>query len=176
MAISSALNQLVRVLFAVGMTVALLLCALDAHAADDAVSALQDESTPLTLSESTAAKAAQPSSARLFTTLGVVFGLAIGGALGLKRWAKHNRKHAANTRIQILTQHHLGPKKSLAIIQVAGEAILIGVTDHNISMLKTLSLIDDEVPGVVPRNFADALERDDDAFQMLGRQTPGGLA
>jgi flagellar protein FliO/FliZ len=99
---------------------------------------------------------------RLVITLFVVC-VVLGAALfGIKRWSI-NRKGQANspTKIQILTQHHLGPKKSLAIIQVAGEAILIGITDQNISMLKTLALIDDEVPGLVPKNFSDELDSDD---------------
>jgi flagellar protein FliO/FliZ len=48
--------------------------------------------------------------------------------------------------IEVLNQHHLGPKRSIAVIRVAGEAVLIGVTDHNITLLKTLSLLDDDVP------------------------------
>jgi flagellar protein FliO/FliZ len=55
-----------------------------------------------------------------------------------------------------LTQHYLGPKKSLAIIRVAGESILIGVTDTNINMIKSLALLDDEVPEEIhSNNFAD---------------------
>jgi flagellar protein FliO/FliZ len=99
---------------------------------------------------------------RLVITLFVVC-VVLGAALfGIKRWSINRKGQASSpTKIQILTQHHLGPKKSLAIIQVAGEAILIGITDQNISMLKTLSLIDDEVPGLVPKNFSDELDADD---------------
>lgn len=98
---------------------------------------------------------------RLVLTLFVVCVVLAAALFGIKRWGI-NRKGLAgsNTKIQILTQHHLGPKKSLAIVQVAGEAILIGITDQNISMLKTLALIDDEVPGLVPKNFSDELEND----------------
>jgi flagellar protein FliO/FliZ len=97
----------------------------------------------------------------------------LGAALfAIKRWAARRGKNIASpTKIQILTQHHLGPKKSLAIIQVAGEAILIGITDQNISMLKTLALIDDEVPGHVPKNFADELDNDStEARQQLAEE------
>ena len=60
-------------------------------------------------------------------------------------------------QIKVLSQHYLGPKRSLAIIHVAGESMLVGITDSNISMIKSLSLIDDEVPTTVPKTFADAL-------------------
>ncbi len=60
-------------------------------------------------------------------------------------------------QIKVLSQHYLGPKKSLAIVHVAGESILIGVTDQNISMIKSLSLIDDEVPANLPNTFGQTL-------------------
>lgn len=109
-------------------------------------------------------KAAGAGIERLVITLFVVC-VVLGAALfGIKRWSINRKGQASSpTKIQILTQHHLGPKKSLAIIQVAGEAILIGITDQNISMLKTLSLIDDEVPGLVPKNFSDELDSNDQA-------------
>lgn len=65
---------------------------------------------------------------------------------------------AGQTQIKILTQHYLGPKKSLAIVRVAGESILIGVTDQNINLIKSLSLLDDEVPEQTPLNFEKTLE------------------
>ncbi len=107
-------------------------------------------------------KAGGTSLERLMISLAVVC-VILGAALfGLKRWAARRGKNVTSpTKINILTQHHLGPKKSLAIIQVAGEAILIGITDQNISMLKTLALIDDEVPGVVPKNFSDELDNEE---------------
>ena len=49
----------------------------------------------------------------------------------------------------------------MAIIRVAGESILIGVTDSHISMIKSLSLIDDEVPSEVPQKFAEVMSSDD---------------
>jgi flagellar protein FliO/FliZ len=81
-----------------------------------------------------------------------------GGLVFFSRWysSKH-KKSADNNRIRILAQHHLGPRKSLAIIRVAGESILIGITDQNISMIKALSLIDDEVPEVVSQDFQKSL-------------------
>lgn len=105
---------------------------------------------------------------RLMVTLGILTVVLGATSYGVKRWAANGRKNNQNTRIKILTQHHLGPKKSLAIVQVAGESILIGMTDQNISMLKTLSLIDDEIPEEVPSHFNNAMadfvdDEDDEA-------------
>ncbi len=59
--------------------------------------------------------------------------------------------------IKILAQHYLGPKKSLAVVRVAGESILVGITDAQINMIKTLSLMDDELPDVTSDNFQTEL-------------------
>ena len=94
--------------------------------------------------------------------------VALAAALGavvfaMKKYAKRGGGLKQNAKIQVLGQHYLGPKKSLAIVHVAGESILIGVTDNNISLIKTLALIDDEVPTHLPNTFDGAME-DDEAF------------
>lgn len=77
----------------------------------------------------------------------------------VQKWfVKKNQKNP-HTNIRILTQHYLGPKKSLAIISVAGESILIGITDHNINLIKSLSLLDGEIPGQMSENFESSLEQ-----------------
>lgn len=101
----------------------------------------------------------------------VLFSLVILGVVGVGAFFCL-RKYAipkamkSQTQIKVLQQHYLGPKKSLAIIRVAGESILIGVTDTNISMIKSLSLLDDEVPEETPQNFAGAM-------RSLESPTPG---
>lgn len=76
----------------------------------------------------------------------------------VKKYKVSNNINKSNKQIKIISQHYLGPKKSLAIIHVAGESILIGVTDTQISMIKSLSLIDDEIPENLPKNFSDSLQ------------------
>lgn len=79
-----------------------------------------------------------------------------GAYIFVRKYGKTNFTAGKNNEIKVLTQHYLGPKKSLAIIRVAGESILIGVTDQNINMIKSLALLDDEVPEEVHSgNFAD---------------------
>lgn len=107
-------------------------------------------------------KASAGSLHRILISLGVLVVILGSISFGLKRWAGRSRAASASPKIKVLTQHHLGPKKSLAIVQVAGESILVGITDHNISMLKTLSLLDEEIPEKVPNSFGSALNEFDD--------------
>ena len=80
---------------------------------------------------------------------GAVFMITIAGVLifSIKKYAKKSNVGGRKAKIEVIHQHFLGPKKSVALIQVAGEAILIGVTDNNINMIKSVALIDDEMTG-----------------------------
>lgn len=81
----------------------------------------------------------------------------------VRKYRSSNSINKSNMQIKVLSQHYLGPKKSLAIIHVAGESMLVGITDSNINMIKSLSLIDDEVPANVPNTFSDSLSKADAA-------------
>lgn len=89
----------------------------------------------------------------------------------IRKYSMRNPKVDSH-QIKILTQHHLGPRKSLAIIRVAGESVLIGVTDHNISMIKSLSLLDEDIPQDTPKKFDQALfqveKKSDEEFTIKG--------
>lgn len=61
-------------------------------------------------------------------------------------------------KIKMVTQFHLGPKKTLAVVRVAGESLLLGITENQISLIKTLSLLDEDLPEVSTTNFVDALK------------------
>ncbi len=121
---------------------------------------LKDESEipVLTKTPAKAAGEAHPLM-RVFLSLGILGLIGLGIVMFSKWWAKTTKKDISNNKIRILTQHYLGPKKSLAIVRVAGESILIGITDQNISMLKSLSLLDDEeAPSAdLPVSFKGAL-------------------
>lgn len=98
--------------------------------------------------------------ARIAISLVVMGALFLGLVKFTKFWQKKTgiAKDDSN-KIRVLNQHFLGPRKSLAIIRVAGETILIGVTDQNISHIKSLSLLEDEdVPTESPTNFASTLK------------------
>ncbi|MFM6930012.1 MAG: FliO/MopB family protein [Bdellovibrio sp.] len=93
---------------------------------------------------------------RILLTLSMLGVVGTGAYIFIKKQSvPKERKH--QTQIKVLQQHYLGPKKSLAIVRVAGESILIGVTDHNISMIKSLALLDDEVPEEAPKSFGKVM-------------------
>ena len=120
-----------------------------------AVPALLESEIPLKLEKAAVSQENTSQTGKLFLTLFVLVGMGGAGVFLARKYAFSNKINKSNMQIKVLSQHHLGAKKSLAIIRVAGESILIGVTDQNISMIKSLSLIDDEVPAELPsQSFA----------------------
>lgn len=134
---------------------------------------LSEDQIPLTIE--TTKKASESGSA---TTKALMSGFIILALLGTSYYFVRKYRvsnvvnNKANMKIQILTQHYLGPKKSLAIVHVAGESILIGITDNNISMIKSLSLIDDEVPADMPKSFSESMQGQAQKTQpLIGEMT-----
>lgn len=115
---------------------------------------------PVLAAKTSDASAKQSSStSRVILSLGLVLGLLFGFSVFLKKFLRKSPLKK-NSQIKVLTQHYLGPKKSLAIIRVAGESMLIGVTDNNINLIKTLALLDEEIPeSIQPRDFAKSLDQ-----------------
>ena len=117
--------------------------------------ATPENEIPLKLEKAATNQEKTSQTGKLFLTLFVLVGMGGVGFYMARKYAFSNKINKSQMEIKVLTQHHLGAKKSLAIIRVAGESILIGVTDQNISMIKSLSLIDDEVPAELPsQSFA----------------------
>ncbi|MBX7230471.1 MAG: flagellar biosynthetic protein FliO [Bdellovibrionales bacterium] len=78
----------------------------------------------------------------------------IGGLVLISRLViKKKFAKPLHSQIKVLTQFPLGPKKQLMIVRVAGESILIGVTDNQINLIKSLSLLDEDLPVDLPENF-----------------------
>lgn len=75
-----------------------------------------------------------------------------------RRWARPKDAKAKGARIEMIHQFHMGPRRSIALIRVAGETMLVGVTDHNINMLKPVTLIDEELEGLMKKDFNNFLE------------------
>ena len=96
---------------------------------------------------------------RVLASLGVIGLLALGSILFSKWWGKKTKKDISGTTMRIMAQHQLGGRKALMIVQVAGEHLLLGVTDHNINMIKTLSLLDEDISPELPRHFATELDK-----------------
>lgn len=116
-----------------------------------------EDQIPLNIDHVKTVAETTPTPTRLLLTGVILAALLTAAYYFVKKYKTSNTINKSNMQIKVLSQHYLGPKKSLAIVRVAGESILIGVTDSNISMIKSLALIDDEVPAETPQNFADAL-------------------
>ncbi|MFK8137637.1 MAG: FliO/MopB family protein [Bdellovibrionales bacterium] len=102
-------------------------------------------------------KEKKSSGGNLAYALIVVLGIGAVSMLALKFYGRKKKTENKHTSIKVLTQHHLGPRKSLAIVRVAGESILVGITDNSINHIKTLHLLDEEIPMETPRDFGNTL-------------------
>ncbi len=145
-----------------------------AAAAKPDVSKMSEKDIPVLAAKPKKAKADTTTAARVIASAGVLLLLAASVAWGLRKYTKRDSAKGAATKIRILTQHHLGPKRSIAIVQVAGESILVGITDHSITMLKTLSLLDEEIPDATPKDFNAALDDYDFDGGGGGARVPRG--
>lgn len=121
---------------------------------------LSENEIPLNLHDKKKAQAEDSSIFRILLTLSMLGVLGTGAFFFIRKY-KVPKALLHQTQIKVIQQHHLGPKKSLAIVRVAGESILIGVTENNISMIKSLSLLDDEIPEVSNDNFQQAMVQEE---------------
>ncbi|HEX4925100.1 MAG TPA: flagellar biosynthetic protein FliO [Bdellovibrionales bacterium] len=94
---------------------------------------------------------------KMVISLGIILAAILGVAYAARKWLVQKKTNTPNAQIRIVTQQYLGPRKSLAIVYVAGESLLVGITDNQINLIKQLSLIDDELPGNLPQRFDDTL-------------------
>lgn len=120
------------------------------NSAKAATPAKQESDIPVKLDAKADEKNADNSLRDMLLAFALLFGFVGLAYLGLRRLKSRNPK-TSQFQMKILSQHHLGPKKSLAVVRVAGESMLIGVTDHHISMIKSLALLDEDIPEEVPR-------------------------
>lgn len=90
---------------------------------------------------------------KMMLGLAVVCGLVVAAWIGVRRYRFNNKGVNPATQMKILSQFHLGPKKSLAIVRVAGESVMIGITEHHISLIKSLALLDEDIPEETNNDF-----------------------
>lgn len=104
-----------------------------------------------------------------------IFSLLILAALfwtGVQKMGKKQGHSSIAKNIKILTQKPIGPKKQLMLIRVAGETLLLGVTDHSINHLKTLSLMEDELPSYTEPQFSNSLKEKIEETKQEPSQLP----
>lgn len=121
--------------------------------------AQSEDQIPLGIEKSKAhsSKAMSPFQKMMFAMVGL---LAIVGSffLMIRRFSPKLGHASVAKNIEVITQKSIGPKKNLMLIRVAGETILLGVTDHSITPIKTLALLEDELPDYVAPQFSQQLK------------------
>ena len=70
-------------------------------------------------------------------SLGLVLGVIIFVALGFKRVAKTSRGGGGGV-LKVLTRTHLSPKQSIAVVQMGGRLVFVGITPEQISTLRVV--------------------------------------
>lgn len=117
----------------------------------------KESEIPVQLKEAKEAAAPANMATRIWLGIAMIAGTGALSYLVLRKY-RRDRQITDQFQMKVLAQHPLGPKKNLAVIRVAGESILIGVTDHHISLIKSLSLLDEDMAEEVPTNFAPVLK------------------
>jgi flagellar protein FliO/FliZ len=164
-------NLAIQILILFSSLIAFANEAEQAAAVQSVPAVTEENQIPVVLEKQAKADSASNPVARMLLGLGVLAVLGFGAFYYSKKNLKPGSKKDENLAIKIVTQHYLGPKKSLAIVRVAGESILVGITDNNISMIKSLSLLDEDVPEEVPKTFTKALnqaEENQEDFSISG--------
>lgn len=79
---------------------------------------------------------------------------------GFGRKLSHNRRNSA---LELLETTYVGPKKSISLVRVGDKSVLVGVTDHQISVLTELdaeatkAVLACDVEEAQPAKFKDLL-------------------
>ena len=75
---------------------------------------------------------------RMITTLSLVLGLIFLLFFGFKKYVLKNTAFGGGNLVQVLSTSFLAPKKNIALVEVAGEILVLGVSDQNISLLTSI--------------------------------------
>jgi len=75
---------------------------------------------------------------RMITTLSLVLGLIFLLFFGFKKYVLKNTAFGGGKLVQVLSTNFLAPKKNIALVEVAGEILVLGVSDQNISLLTSI--------------------------------------
>lgn len=77
---------------------------------------------------------------KMLSALTIVIAALYGGLYLLKRLMSNRRVSATSTAaLEVIESTYVGPKKMVSLVRVGGKAVLVGVTDQQISMLTELS-------------------------------------
>ena len=72
----------------------------------------------------------------LFIILAVIL---IGSYLAKRFWPKGSGLMASNQWIRVIAANYIAPKKTISLVEVAGEMLVLGLTDSQITMLTKIN-------------------------------------
>ena len=79
-----------------------------------------------------------PSSFKMIMTLSLVLGLIFLLFSGFKKYVLKNTVFGGGKLIQVVSTNYLAPKKNISLVEVAGEILVLGISDQNISLLTSI--------------------------------------
>jgi flagellar biosynthetic protein FliO len=84
-----------------------------------------------------------PALLKMIAALALVLGIMIGLAFLVRRFFQQTGLAAPDgSAINILTVKYLGPKSSIMIVDILGQAVVIGVSNQQMSYITTLDSVD----------------------------------
>ena len=109
---------------------------------------------------------------KMIAALGVVLALILFLLYGLRKMSSQRMGAVGGKRIQVLENHHMGVKKSIALVQVPGKVLVLGLSADRINLLDTLdeNIIDPPVVTNDAKSFGPLLR---DRLKKIGRKSKG---
>lgn len=83
---------------------------------------------------------------KMIAALGMVLALILVMLYGLRKMMGQRMVAAGGKRIQVLENHYVGVKKSVALVQVPGKVLVLGLSADRINLLDTLDENIIEIP------------------------------
>jgi flagellar protein FliO/FliZ len=101
---------------------------------------------------------------QMLTALAIVVGGLLVAFYLMKRFLKRDAGGSGNALIRVVANQYIGVKKNIALVEVPGTVLVVGITNDRISLLtkiedqSVLDGIKENAPRLAP-SFADHLQR-----------------
>lgn len=120
---------------------------------------LKEENIPVKLASNEAKSSVSTSGTdKMIMSMALVLVLVGSSFIYIKKRSLKGNSLQNKAQIKILSQTYLAPKKSLVLVRVAGESILVGVGEQNINLIKSLSLLDEDIEEKITEDFKETLQ------------------
>jgi len=75
---------------------------------------------------------------KMIMTLSLVLGFVFLLFFGFKKYVLKNTVFGGEKLIQVVSTNYIAPKKNISLVEVAGEILVLGISDQNISLLTSI--------------------------------------